>query len=83
MICAGCKTIIGLEEEDDTLDCDHCKKVFCSKCMVEEDFWYCDNCARVLCDDCIHIYYDDDDDYADHHLVCCICAEEVASYHEM
>ena len=67
MICGGCKTIIGLDEEDDTLDCGRCETVFCSECMYEEDFWHCPECDRIFCDACILVNYylqtlEDDED---------------------
>jgi uncharacterized CHY-type Zn-finger protein len=91
MICAGCKTIIGLEEEDDTLDCAYCNKVFCSECMVAEDFWYCNECDKVFCSECTVVNYyhhaEEDDEGVeddlyndDHYLPCMRCAEEVSFY---
>ena len=96
MICEGCKTIIGLEEEDDTLDCAHCKKVFCSVCMHEADFWQCSKCAEVFCDRCVLVEYylqtvEDDEDvgdvhyggaYDDHYLICRHCADAVVTLYE-
>lgn len=74
MVCAGCKTILGWEE--DGRSCDFCHRVWCPACAPCEGLETCPECGWVNCWHCLVSDYDpESEDYTGEKILCQNCLE--------